>query len=73
MKTSLIAHAVVGCIIFVIGGSIHDFLKLHELGDVLAYGGAIYASLSLAIWAYRRLRTRISASIEEKAKSKAHE
>ncbi|OGB03462.1 MAG: hypothetical protein A3E79_14780 [Burkholderiales bacterium RIFCSPHIGHO2_12_FULL_61_11] len=77
MKKVLIANAAVGGLMFVVGASIHDFLGIRELGNVLAYGGIWYGALSLAIFAalplYKKLRPRIDDAFDERSSSRAYE
>jgi len=49
MIKKLIFHLLIGAGIFAIGGSLHDFAKMKELGNLLAYGGMIYAALAAFI------------------------
>jgi len=45
MLKKILFHALIGGVIFVLGGCLHDFANIKLLGNILAYGGAAYAAI----------------------------
>mgnify|MGYP001810761819 CR=1 FL=1 len=76
MVKQIVAHAVVGGVIFFVGALLHDLTSWNELGDFLAIGGIWYAAISLSMFViplYKKIKPQIDAAANERSRTRAYD
>lgn len=65
-------HMLIGGAIWVLGACLHDFAKMRDLGNLLAYGGATYSGiLAILILFNVRLPSPFSELLNNRKKAQA--
>jgi hypothetical protein len=68
MDNKKLFHVLVGGALFIIGGCLHDFADIRDLGNFLAYGGMIYGGATTILILFEIIKNTIRDRANKKAR-----